>query len=65
MHMKEGSEAKDVPVFISYRLEGEEAELFLRYKGTEFIKNNAEAARKLMLERLHEVTRPDPATTHA
>lgn len=47
---------KTTRVFISFRLEGEEAEKFLAYKKNEFIKNNAEAGRKLMLERLHQKT---------
>ena len=41
-------------VFISFSLEGEEAAKFLAYKKDEFIKNNAEAGRKLMLERLYQ-----------
>lgn len=48
--------SKKSRVNISFPLEGEEAEMFLAYKKNEFLKNNAEAARKLALERLHQVT---------
>ena len=41
-------------VNITFQLEGEEAELFLAYKSKEYLKLNAEAARKLMLSKLHE-----------
>jgi hypothetical protein len=44
----------DERVNISFSLEGDEAALFNDYKSKEFIKNSAEAARKLMLESLHE-----------
>jgi hypothetical protein len=39
---------------VHYELEGEEAERFLRYERTEFIKSHAVAGRKLMFERLAE-----------
>ena len=47
---------------IAFPLSGEEAARFLAYKKAEFLKNNAEAGRKLMLERLHEV-QPTAAET--
>lgn len=50
-------------VFISFRLEGENAELFLDYKKAQFLKNTAEARRKLMLERLHQVTSTRKSTS--
>jgi|SRR5215510_2422112 len=46
-------------VNISFPLEGEEAEKFLAYKKNEFIKNISEAARKLMLESLHQLSVQD------
>jgi len=53
------SASKKARVNISFPLEGEEAEKFLAYKKNEFIKNSSEAARKLMLERLHQVSVED------
>lgn len=42
-------------VFVSMRLTNAEAEVFLRYKKSQYLRNNAEAARKLMFERLEQV----------
>jgi hypothetical protein len=57
--MKRGSSVKESAgqVFISIRFEGAEAERFLNYKESQFLKNNAEAARKLMFERLAQIDR--------
>lgn len=49
------SEAAE-PVNITYQLVGEDARTFNDYKKRQYLRNNAEAARKLMLERLYEVT---------
>jgi hypothetical protein len=57
------SPIKIAKVFISYRLEGEEAKQFLAYKKREKLKNSAEAARKLMLERLDQATAESEAKT--
>lgn len=52
-------------VNITYHLTGDEARSFNQYKKRQYLRNNAEAARKLMLERLAQVEQqqPDLATT--
>ncbi len=52
-------------VNITYHLTGDEAHSFNQYKKRQYLRNNAEAARKLMLERLAQVEQqqPDLATT--
>jgi hypothetical protein len=47
---------------ITFHLEGEEAAKFREYKARQFLKKNAEAARKLMLERLYELLADAPET---
>jgi hypothetical protein len=42
-------------VAIFFELEGEHAKQFLKYKKEQFIRGNAEAARKLALERLSQI----------
>jgi hypothetical protein len=42
-------------------LVGEEAERFLAYKDKEFLRANAEAGRKLMMERLAQLESASPA----
>ena len=42
-------------VNITYHLTGNEARSFNEYKRRQYLRNNAEAARKLMLERLAQV----------
>ncbi len=42
-------------VLIQVRFEGDEARRFEAYKSKEFIRANAEAGRKLMLERITQV----------
>lgn len=54
LFMKKAEDSKDT-VYISFRLDDKEAEIFNDYKKLQFLKNNAEAARKLMFERLHQV----------
>lgn len=40
---------------INLQLQGDEVIRFLEYKEGQFLRNNSEAGRKLLLERLHEV----------
>lgn len=47
-------------VNITYHLTGDEARSFNQYKKRQFLRNNAEAARKLMLERLAQVEKQQP-----
>lgn len=42
-------------VHITYKLQGELAELFLKIKRSKYLENNTELARSLMLERLYEI----------
>lgn len=42
-------------VHITYKLQGELAELFLKIKKSKYLENNTELARSLMLERLFEI----------
>ncbi len=55
------SEAAESKVAIYLELAGPEADRFLQYKSSEFITGNAQAARKLMLERLVQVETPKAA----
>jgi hypothetical protein len=48
-------------VNITYQLKGADARLFLTYKKQEHLKNDAEAARQLMLKQLHS-TMKKPTT---
>jgi hypothetical protein len=48
---------------INCLLEGEEVERFLRYKSGAYLRNNSEAGRKLMLERLSQVEKQQAAET--
>lgn len=45
----------DVVINISFPLEGEDAQRFYAYKKRAFLKTNAEAARQLLLQQLHDV----------
>lgn len=45
-------------VNITFQLKGEDARRFLEYKAQQFLLNNAEAARKLMLERMAQTQSP-------
>ena len=47
---------KESIVYISFQLRGDQAQAFQEWKAAQFLHNNAEAARKLCLERLCEVT---------
>jgi hypothetical protein len=47
-------------VNITYHLTGDEARSFNQYKKRQYLRNNAEAARKLMLERLAQVEQQQP-----
>ena len=42
-------------IAVFFELEGEQAERFRKYKADEYLRSTAEAARKLMLERLNQV----------
>jgi hypothetical protein len=57
---KKGEEAGDV-VVIQVQLEGEEARRFTDYKTKQFLRANSEAGRKLLLERLTEIEKDEPA----
>lgn len=50
--MEEKEEAK---ISVFFDLKGEQAEQFLKYKKNQFLSSTAEAARKLLLERLAQV----------
>lgn len=43
------------PIAIFFNLEGDQAKRFLKYKEESFLRSTAEAARKLMLERLSQL----------
>lgn len=43
---------------VNILLEGEEVTRFLNYKSSAFLRNNSEAGRTLMLERLRQVEKP-------
>lgn len=48
------SKRNETTINISYKLTGDQAALFLEAKARRFLENNAELARSLMLEKLHE-----------
>ncbi len=52
-------------VHISYQLIGEDARRFNEYKRAAYLRNNSEAARKLMFERLAQVEKEHPEHAHA
>lgn len=55
MNLKDSQATPPQKLHINLQLQGDEVTRFLEYKEGQFLRNNSEAGRKLLLERLHEV----------
>lgn len=53
--MKQAQQPKPKKVHVAFEIQGAEVDRFLNYKQESFLRNNSEAGRKLMLERLSQI----------